>query len=124
MSSYEITLENGNMLELPKYSMNIAKKLENADNVNASQQSFERKTKAVYDTISDIIGKDKVKEIIGTFAEVDPNAVYILYMRIVREYNRPIDDFNRENLEQKMQENHVGDITAIVDAAERAKKLQ
>lgn len=122
--NYEITLENGNVLQLPRYSMVIAKKLENADKVNAGQQSFEKKTRAVYDIVSDIIGKDKVKENIGEFAEVDPNAVYILYMRIVREYNRPIDEFNREKLEQSLESSQVEKITSIIDAAEKARGLK
>lgn len=122
--NYEITLENGDVLELPQYSMAIAKKLENADKVNAGQQPFEKKTKAVYDIVSDIIGKDKTKEIIGTFAEVDPNAVYIMYMRIVREYNRPIDEFNREKLEQSLESHQVEKITSIIDAAEKARGLK
>lgn len=122
--NYEITLENGNVLGLPQYSMAIAKKLENADKVNASQLSFEKKTKAVYDTVSDIIGKDKVKEIVGAFDEVDPNTIYILYMQIVREYNRPIDDFNRANLERSIEENHVDKITSIIDAAEKARGIK
>lgn len=122
--SYEITLENGNVLELPKYSMAIAKKLENADKVNAGQQPFEKKTRVVYDIISDIIGKDKVKENIGAFDEVDPNAVYIMYMRIVQEYNRPIDEFNQEKLEQSLESNQVEKITSIIDAAEKARGLR
>lgn len=119
--NYGITLENGSVLDLPQYSMAIAKKLENADKVNAGQQPFEKKTRAVYDVVSDIIGKDKVKENIGEFAEVDPNAVYILYMQIVREYNRPIDEFNREKLEQSLESSQVEKVTSIIDAAEKAR---
>lgn len=122
--NYEITLENGNVLELPQYSMAIAKKLENADKVNASRESFEKKTRAVYDIVSGIIGKDKAKENIGEFAEVDPNAVYILYMRIVQEYNRPIDEFNWEKLEQSLENSQVEKITSIVGAAEKARGLK
>lgn len=122
--NYEITLEDGSVLELPQYSMEIAKKLENADKVNAGQQPFEKKTKVVYDIISSIIGSDTVKKNIGGFAEVDPNAVYILYMRIVREYNRPIDEFNREKLEQSLESNQVEKITSIIDAAEKVRGLK
>lgn len=122
--NYEITLEDGSALELPQYSMEIAKKLENADKVNAGQQPFEKKTRAVYDTVADIIGKDKAREILGEFVQVDPNAVYVLYMRIVREYNRPIDDFNRESLEQKLEDTKAEKIVSVLDAAEKAQRLR
>ncbi len=122
--NYGITLEDGSVIELPQYSMAIAKKLENADKVNAGQQPFEKKTRVVYDTISDIIGKDKTKEMIGEFSDVDPNAVYIMYMRIVREYNRPIDDFNKEKLEQKLEDSKAEKIVSIFDAAEKARNLR
>lgn len=124
MTNYGITLEDGNVLELPKYSMKIAKKLEGADKANAGQQSFEQKTKTVYDTLSDIIGNEKVVDIVGAWKDIDPNDVYLLYKKVVSAYNDPLESYDRAILEERMELNHVDKVVNMINTAEKAQRLK
>jgi hypothetical protein len=55
----------------------------------------------MYNFLCDLVGKDKIEEVIGKFNDADPNNINITYLSIVREYNKPLNDYEMsEGLEQ------------------------
>lgn len=90
-------------LELPNYNLDIAEALEKADKVNMSEsKSYREKTETLYNTISNILGKDKVVELVGKLKECDPNDIQILFLTIGHSYNKPVDDYQDKITEETM----------------------
>lgn len=89
---YKISFE-GKQIDLPKYSVLIAKKIEELGNLSGD---LEFKLKTMYDFIKEIIGNEKTEEVLKTFNEADPNDINIIFNLIVMEYNRPFETFQRD----------------------------
>ena len=90
-------------LELPNYTLDIAEALEKADKANMSEsKSYREKTEILYNTISNILGKDKVLELVGKLKECDPNDIQILFLTIGHSYNKPVDDYQDKITEETM----------------------
>ena len=90
-------------LELPNYNLDIAEALEKADKANMSEaKSYREKTEILYNTISNILGKDKVVELVGKLKECDPNDIQILFLTIGHSYNKPVDDYQDKITEETM----------------------
>ena len=90
-------------LELPNYNLDIAEALEKADKANMSEtKTYREKTETLYNTISNILGKDKVVELVGKLKECDPNDIQILFLTIGHSYNKPVDDYQDKITEETM----------------------
>ena len=90
-------------LELPNYNLDIAEALEKADKANMSEsKSYRENTELLYNTISNILGKDKVVELVGKLKECDPNDIQILFLTIGHSYNKPVDDYQDKITEETM----------------------
>lgn len=89
---YNITF-NGNQLELPQYTVATAKKIEKLETLDGD---IEFKLKSLYGFLSELFGKGKVEELLGTFNKADPSLINILYLKTVREYNRPVEEYQEE----------------------------
>lgn len=113
---------SGQELELPNYNFGVVEKLEKADKVNNSQQTFKEKCKALYDLEKFLLGEDKLVEVVGTFNECDPNDVQLLYMGIVECYNQPIIEKQREQLEKTLDGYDFSKITRITEAMGKIKR--
>jgi hypothetical protein len=98
--NYSIEM-NGNIIELPKYTISVMEKLEQLEKNSNSPGSAKSKLQAMYNFLCDLVGKDKVEEVIGKFTDADPNDINIAYLSIVKEYNKPLNDYEMsEGLEQ------------------------
>ena len=89
---------NNEEIQLPSYNLDVVDKLEKADKVNMSEnRTLREKTKVLFELESDLIGEEKAKELVGgDLKSCDPNIVQILFIRIIRAYDKPIDDINAE----------------------------
>ena len=87
---YKITFE-GQQIDLPNYNLSIAKSIEGLDQLEGD---IEFKLKSIYDFIGEIIGAEKTNELLGEFYSADPNLINILFLTIVSEFNRPLDEHN------------------------------
>ena len=85
---YKITFD-GKQVELPTYTVSLAKKIEELDKVDGD---IEFKLNAMYGFIVEVIGEEKTEELIGEFELSDPNLINILFLDILQEYNRPYDE--------------------------------
>lgn len=92
---------NGNAIELPKYTISVMEKIEQLEKSSNSSASAKSKLQTMYNFLCDLVGKDKIEEVIGKFNDADPNNINITYLSIVREYNKPLNDYEMsEGLEQ------------------------
>ena len=120
---YSMTV-NGMVIELPKYTFDIAEKIERQEVVNSGTSKFKDKCKSMYTTICSIIGEDKVTDAIGTFNETDPNLINIMYLELIKAYNKPIEEFNQNNLTDSLQNSGIEDITKLLNSLQNIDKLK
>jgi hypothetical protein len=98
--NYSIEM-NGTLIELPKYTISVMEKIEQLEKSSNSSASAKSKLQTMYNFLCDLVGKDKIEEVIGKFNDADPNNINITYLSIVREYNKPLNDYEMsEGLEQ------------------------
>ena len=120
---YSMTV-NGMVIELPKYTFDIAEKIERQEIVNSGTSKFKDKCKSMYTTICSIIGEDKVADAIGAFNETDPNLINIMYLELIKAYNKPIDEFNQNKITNSLQNSGVEDITKLLNSLQNIDKLK
>lgn len=121
---YSVTLLNGDYAELPKYNMAIAEKLESTDEVLSAVNPFKVKTKKAYDCVCFILGKEKVKEVLGDFSSIDPNEVHLTYMSIVDAYNEPIRNEQQRQIDDNLEKFNIDKVAKMVDTAEKAQRFE
>ena len=78
----------------------------------------------MYATICSIIGDEKVSETIGAFNETDPNLINIMYLELIKAYNKPIEEFNQNNLTDSLQNSGIEDITKLLNSLQNIDKLK
>jgi hypothetical protein len=114
---YEVEFNNV-IAELPKYNLSISDKIESIEAYNGSGAKFKDKCKKMYDFLASILTKDTVENIIGTFSDVDPNELNILYLKVVEAYNAPTEEYSTNKGIQKIEDlkEAVSIISDIVNA--------
>ena len=113
---YSVNFDN-KKVELPKYSIELALKIEELDNFEGSIADG---LKRMYDFISEVIGLEKTEELLGEFTSSDPNLINILFLQIVNEYNKPLQDYTIKRSTQVLDNPKVKQsldaITKVVEA--------
>ncbi len=115
---YKVTFEHKD-IELPTYSISIAKSIAQLDEVEGD---IETKLRALYDFIASLIGEDKTKEVLKSFQEADPNMINILFLSIVNEYNKPLTDFKMEQSFKPLDALDKPQVKTSLDAIEKIVK--
>ena len=113
---YKVNFDNKD-IELPNYSVAIAKKIDDLDKVEGD---IDTKLEALYDFIQDTIGSEKTAEVLKSFSEADPNMINILFLSIVDAYNKPFTNYQLESgldiLDSPQIQKSLNTINAIVEA--------
>lgn len=106
---------NNQEVSLPQYTWEIEDKLVEADKINMSENKTSRqKGEHLYNLECELIGEDKTKEIVGgDLKSCDPNAIQVVFIKILRAYDKPIEDVNAEK-EQPMLD-QLGQISEYAD---------
>lgn len=112
--NYFIEFDNQE-ISLPQYTWEIEDKLVEADKINMSENKTSRqKGEHLYNLECELIGEDKTKEIVGgDLKSCDPNAIQVVFIKILRAYDKPIEDVNAEK-EQPMLD-QLGQISEYAD---------
>lgn len=112
--NYFIEFDNQEV-SLPQYTWEIEDKLVEADKINMSENKTSRqKGEHLYNLECELIGEDKTKEIVGgDLKSCDPNAIQVVFIKILRAYDKPIEDVNAEK-EQPMLD-QLGQISEYAD---------
>ena len=114
----------GNIIELPDYTFNIADKLERQESVNSGNSKLKDKCKSMYDLITDLIGTELITTLLGKFNESDPNRINILYLSIINAYNKPLQDFSESSVDDKINMEQIDKIVTLVSALEKAQNIK
>lgn len=106
---------NNEEVKLPPYSFDIEDKLIMADKINMSENKTSReKGKHLFELECELIGEEKTKEWVGgDIKSCDPNIIQVLFILILRVYDKPIEDVNADK-EQAML-NQLGEISEYAD---------
>ena len=121
--TYKANFE-GNIIDLPDYSFNIADKLERQESVNSGNSKLKDKCKSMYDLITDLIGAELTTTLLGKFNESDPNRINILYLSIINAYNKPLQDFSESSVDDKINMEQIDKIVSLVSALEKAQNIK
>ena len=114
----------GNIIELPDYTFNIADKLERQESVNSGNSKLKDKCKSMYDLITDLIGTELITTLLGKYNESDPNRINILYLSIINAYNKPLQDFSESSVDDKINKEQIDKIVSLVSALEKAQNIK
>ena len=114
----------GNIIELPDYTFNIADKLERQESVNYGNGKLKDKCKSMYDLITDLIGTELTTTLLRKFNESDPNRINILYLSIINAYNKPLQDFSESSVDDKINMEQIDKIVSLVSALEKAQNIK
>lgn len=120
--TYELNY-GGEVIELPAYTFEIADRLERQESVNFGNTKFKDKCKAMYELIKYLIGADNTKRLLGDFAKVDPNEINIVYMKIVRAYSSPLNEFSESNFDQ-IDYSKVDKVVELINALDKAQNIK
>lgn len=111
-------------VELPDYTFSIAEKIEKQEIINTSERTLKEKCKAMYDFISSLITKEKTEELLGKFNDSDPNSINIVYLNIVKAYNKPIEDYYTNEQNESMNSETLEKAIQLMDSMKNLEKLQ
>lgn len=115
---------NGEEFAIPKYSMKIATKLETTELLNnKASADFKSKCKSMYDFCSEMLGKDVVISLIGKFDDSDPNEINILYLDIVKAYNKPLEQYQNEVAKEKFESMEIDKMTELFNSLANSDKV-
>ena len=114
---------NDTVVTLPKYSLKIAEMLEQQDKINSSPIKFREKCKTMFTTLENIIGNEKISELLGKFEECDPNEINLLYLSVIKAYGEPLNSYNTDSVYNSLNDMQVDKLTRLMDALEKAQKL-
>ena len=115
---------NGQSYDIPNYSIKISEKLEEIELLNRGNQKFRDKCKKMYDFIGEVLTKQVANELIGKFEDSDPNTINILYLEIVKSYNKPLADYNESEVEKRMNSDELEKMLELVKALPSIEKLK
>ena len=115
---------NGQSYDIPNYSIKISEKLEEIELLNRGNQKFRDKCKKMYDFIGEVLTKQVVNELIGKFEDSDPNTINILYLEIVKSYNKPLTDYNESAVEKRINSDELEKMLELVKALPSIEKLK
>lgn len=89
-------IENEKSYDLPQYNLKISAKMEAVEKFKTTAASASDKIRKMYGFITELVGKENAVEMIGKVDEADPNMINIVYLDIVRAYNKPLMDYEKE----------------------------
>lgn len=115
---------NGQSYDIPNYSIKISEKLEEIELLNRGNQKFRDKCKKMYDFIGEVLTKQVANELIGKFEDSDPNTINILYLEIVKSYNKPLADYNESEVEKRINTDELEKMLELVKALPSIEKLK
>ena len=120
--TYELNY-GGEIVELPAYNFDIADKLEKQETINAGTAKFRDKCKSMYELIKSLTGEEFVSKVIGNFNKADPNEINIVYMKIVRVYSSPLNEYNEDSLNQ-VDYSKIDKVVEIINALDKARNIK
>ena len=105
---------DGKEYKLVGYTLDIASKLDSVTNFIAMDKPLGDKLKLMYRTITEIIGVSETEEILKPLNQADPNAINIVFMKIVSEYEKPVLEYKRERSKESYNPDDIERLTKFL----------
>lgn len=113
---------NGQSYDLPKFTVKVAEEMERVGNIdNVKGMGIKDKLKTLYDFVASLVGKDNVKEIVGTdkFDDIDRNEITLTFAKIKDAYDKPLNDYNMEKTVNRMNDLPVDKLIELSKVVEK-----
>lgn len=124
MMVYTVISDDMQSYDLPGKTLKIAEKIEDVIKNDARPDlSIREKYKRLHTFVVDILGKENAKEFLGTdkLDEMDLSVLTITTKKIIDAYDRPLDDYNRQKVQQTMDEIPLDKVTELIKATDNIK---
>ena len=107
-------------VKLPMPNIDVTDKIDDADKFFMSENRTRReKHEYLFKLECDLIGEDKTKELVGgDFKSCDQNMIQTLFVKIIRAYDKPIDDIRAEEEEETYEQ-----LGQLAQTAEQLNKV-
>ncbi len=122
---YTVILHN-HSYDLPAKTLTLAEKLDNAGQVDSKAGlSTREKYKIVLNCVIDILGRDAVKEALGSdkLDEVDLSEVTLAFRKIVDAYNKPLEEYNANMNRASLETLPIDQLVALAEASKGVASL-
>ena len=124
MMVYTVISDDMQSYDLPGKTLKIAEKIEDVIRNDARPDlSIREKYTRLHAFVVDILGKENAKEFLGTdkLDEMDLSVLTITVKKIMEAYDRPLDDYNRQKVQQTMDEIPLDKVTELIKATDNIK---
>lgn len=109
---YSIEID-GKEFNLSPYTVDISEQIEYIETKNNGPGKFREKLKNMYDFLVKTV--DGAAEYLGDFRECDPNKINLMFLRIIRSYNGPVENYEREQTNRQFDDESVGKVIKLLE---------
>ena len=127
MMVYTIISDEMQSYDLPGKTLKIVEKIEDVLKNDARKDlSIREKYKRLHTFVVDILGKEVAKEFLGTdkLDEMDLSVLSITAKKIMDAYDRPVDEYNRNRVQQTIDEIPLDKVTELIKATDSMKDIK
>ena len=111
---------SGQSYDLPKKTMKVVEEMDKVAQIDTVKGiSIRDKFKALFDFISNLVGKENAKAILGSdkLDEVDLSEVTLTFKKIMDAYDKPLEEYNSEKSFQRLNSLPIEKIVQLADVA-------
>lgn len=118
---------NNKCYELPKKTVAIAEKLDNALKVDSIVGlSVKDRFKKLHDFVKEMVGNENAAEMLGSedLNEIDTSELAVIVLKINDAYEKPMTDYQTERMQTKLSNIPIDKITSMTKAAQTVANAQ
>ena len=118
---------NNKCYELPKKTVAIAEKLDNALKVDSiAGLSVKDKFKRLHDFIKEMLGNENTAEMLGSddLNEIDTSELAVIVLKINDVYEKPMNEYQAERMQAKIGAIPFDKLTSMTKAAQTVANVQ
>ena len=117
---------NSESYDLPKKTIKVTKALDDALKVDTIKGlSLEERYKKLHALVKDILGEENAKAALGSevLDEIDLSELSLIVLKINDSYNKPIDDYEREQKLRKINDLPLEKIVSVANVAGKVANM-
>ena len=120
---------NGATYDLPVFTRGMKKKIDEVnEKITNPESPVDDRVDALYGFVADVLGEENVAKALGTTDpdKMDLNELNILYIRITREYDRPVREANKPELDADTRKAlaEIGSLAKNAESIQRVMAMQ
>lgn len=115
---------NGKDYNISDYTVAVALELDKAVKVSNMEGTISDKLRCLYNTITNIMGKEACEELVGPFNSADPNVINILFLKMIHEYEKPFREYKNSENDSVLNDKDVNKLIEILNSLSNLDKLK